>query len=173
MPFDIRSIQVAVDKLRASQPDSTLNTTTECEHYDSVAAWSFDPVGEWASDPPFSVLYQQKDPGADVFTDPKSLVSYANFGGAVATWNANGSGRWAHADDQWILVEVELIQEQADDDYGADGDYVSVVFALWRVREGYAAAVWSPDDTDLLAQMIGLDEWPRDGWQDCDVWYGE
>src|SRR5690606_6455678 len=119
MPFTVRSIQVAVARLRASRPDETLNIPTEFEHYDTIAAWSFDPVGDWASDPPFAVLYQQRDPlghSEKVLSDPKALVDYANFGGAIATWNANGHGRWAHSPGEWIVVEVELVQEQADDD---------------------------------------------------------
>lgn len=178
MSFTIRSIQDAVARLRASQPDATLNAPSEFEHHDTIAAWSFDPVGEWASEPPFSVLYQQRDP-RDVLDDPKAFVDYANFGGAVATWNSNGSGRWARSPGEWIVVEVELVQEQADDDEGFGdpdgdgGDYVDVIFALWKVSEGWAAAVWRPSQRDLLAELIGFERWPEDGWQDCDVWYGE
>ncbi|MFV8751983.1 hypothetical protein ACNOYE_15665 [Nannocystaceae bacterium ST9] len=178
----MRSIQVAVDKLRASRPDETLNAPTEFEHYDSIGAWSFDPVGTWAPSPPFSVLYQQRNPlgySSKVLTDPKELVEYANFGGSIATWNSKGSGRWIHSPDEWILVDVELVQEQAgdyddfDDEGGSGGDYVSVIFALWKVEEGWAAAVWEPADQALLADLIGLAAWPSEGWQDCEVWYGE
>ncbi|HLT35919.1 MAG TPA: hypothetical protein VK034_06530 [Enhygromyxa sp.] len=181
MPFTVRSIQVAVARLRASRPDETLNIPTEFEHYDTIAAWSFDPVGDWASDPPFAVLYQQRDPlghSEKVLSDPKALVDYANFGGAIATWNANGHGRWAHSPGEWIVVEVELVQEQADDDDlgdfdGGGGDYVDVIFAVWKVSEGWAAAVWPPGERDLLAELIGLDGWPEQGWEGCEVWYGE
>jgi hypothetical protein len=184
MSFTIRSIQVAVDRLRASQPDATLNAPTTFEHHDSMGAWSFDPIGEWSTEPPFSVLYQQRDPlgySAEVLVDPKNFVDYCNFGGAVATWNSNGTGRWAHSPGEWIIVDVELVQEQAadhddgdfDDEFGSSGDYVDVIFALWKVSEGWAAAVWRPDDRDLLAQLIGFESWPEGGWQDCEVWYGE
>jgi len=175
MPFQVRSIQVAVDRLRASQPDATLNTPTEFEHHATIAAWSFDRVGEWSDDPPFAVLYQQRDPGETVLTDPKQLVEYANFGGAVATWNCKGEGRWAHSPGEWIIVDVELIQEQAEDD-GFDenpGDVVDVIFALWKVSEGWAAAVWPASAPDLLAELIGFNGWPDSGWTGCEVWYGE
>ncbi len=180
--FTVRSIQVAIDKLRASRPDQTLNTPSEHEHYDSIGTWSFDPVGTWASSPPYSVLYQQRNPfgySKTVLSDPKSLVSYANFGGSIATWNAKGSGRWSHSPGEWILVDVELVQEQAEgqDDWGDDessgGNYVSVIFALWKVEEGWAAAVWESHHQALLAELIGLPAWPTQGWQDCEVWYGE
>ncbi len=185
MPFQVRSIQVAVDLLRELDPDEPLNTPEQFEHYDTIGAWSYDPVGEWASSPPFSVLYQQRDPlghSEEVLTNPNKLLDYANFGGAIATWNANGTGKWAHSPGEWIIVDVELVQEQADDDDddyfddeegGGGGNYVSVIFALWKVSEGWAAAVWRPVERDTLVELIGLDEWPTEGWEDCRVWYGE
>ena len=79
----------------------------------------------------------------------------------------------------WIVVDVELVQEQAEESdcggcEGASGDYVSVVFAMWRVQEGFAAAVWNPGDHGTLALIMGFDPWAvSEGWQPCSVWYGE
>jgi hypothetical protein len=94
-----------------------------------------------------------------------------------------GSGQWLSSPGAWIIVDVELVQEQAEgqDDYfddedgdgGGGGNYVDVVFALWKVEEGWAAAVWQPGDHDLLARLMGLPVWPSEGWQSCEVWYGE
>jgi hypothetical protein len=180
--FAPRSIAEIVEILRATRPDETLNAPDTHEHYDTIGTWSFDPVGQWASSPPFSVLYQQNNPlnySKAVLDDPKTLVSYSNFGGAIATWNANGRGTWQHSPGAWILADIELVQEQAgDDDFfdeegGGGGNYVSLIFALWKIAEGWAAAVWEPGDRDTLARLIGLPEWPSEGWQACEVWYGE
>lgn len=179
MPFRPRPFADALAALRASNPDAELNTGAG-EHYDAEVAFSFGPIGEWSDDPPIPTLYKMKNPhgySAKVFSDPKSLVSYSNFGGAVATWNANGSGHWLASPGEWIIVDVELVQEQAeqDPDYFEDapGSWVYVIFALWKCEDGYAAAVWSPNDTDTLAKVMGLDAWPSEGWQPTTVWYGE
>lgn len=174
--FTIRSIDDAVAALRASNPDASLKTGV-ASHGDNEAAWSFGAIKGWPKSPPVSTLYKQKRPlkwSANVLKDPKKLVDYANFE-AVGTHNAKGKGRWLAADDQWIIVEVELRQEQfdpdADEDFG--GGQVSVVFALWRVTEGFAAAIWRRWDTITLAKVMGFDAWPTVGWADVDVWYGE
>lgn len=181
MPFQVRPFQAALDVFRASPPPSAKKKKEKKLHegtegnYDTLRAYSYSPLGEWPKDPPVTTLYQQKDPfgySEKVLTDPKSLVSYCNFP-AVGTWNANGSGRWLSDPAGWILVDVELTQEQADEDYEGPGGYLLVIFALWRVEEGYAAGVWRDGDGALLAQVMGLDAWPDTGWQPCKVWYGE
>ncbi|MBL8683548.1 MAG: hypothetical protein JNK05_30540 [Myxococcales bacterium] len=176
MSFAIRSIELAVAAMKASTPDAKLNTGTTGE-YGNEKAWSFGAIKGWPKSPPVSTLYKQKNPlsySAEVMKNPKKLVSYACFE-AVGTHNAKGKGRWLAADDQWIIVEADLTQEQfdpdADEDFG--GGQVSVVFALWRVTEGFAAAVWRRWDTATLATIMGFDAWPTDGWADVDVWYGE
>ena len=71
------------------------------------------------------------------------------------------------------------MQEQAEYDdeiFGEEdggGSYVDVIIALWKVEEGWAAAVWRPTDRDLLAQLMGLGAWPSKGWKKSNVWYGE
>jgi hypothetical protein len=185
MSFSVRPFSACVEALRQAEPDEELNSATEnLEHYDSAEAHSYDTIGEWADDPPLSVLYRQKNPmgsSRELLQKPKSFVDYCNFGGAVATWNANGEGRWKHGED-WIVVDVELVQEQAEADCGAcgdgggGGDYVSVIFALWKVEEGWAAAVWRPGERDVLTKVMGFDPWndkDTGDWQACSVWYGE
>jgi len=180
MAFKLRTFDQVLGALRASDPRGELKTG-QGEHHDAQAAYSFVAVNEWSGDPPTPTLYRMGNPpghSAKIFTDPRVFVDYANFGGAVATWNANGEGRWcADPDGNWIIVDVELVQEQAeqDPDYfdGDPGAYVYIVFALWRLADGYAAAVWTPDDTDTLARLIGLPTWPTEGWQQTTVWYGE
>lgn len=178
MSFTVRSIEDAVAALQATNPEQPLNQD-KASHHDNVTAWSFGKVNGWPNNPPVSTLYQQKNPlrtAATVLTSPKSLVSYCNFE-AVGTWNSKGPARWlasANAGD-WIIVLADLQQEQfdpdADEDFG--GGQVAVAFALWRVTEGYAAAVWNKWDTAGLAKVMGLDAWPTEGWAEATVWYGE
>lgn len=179
MSFALRPFDAALAALRATKPGAALHSG-QGEHYDAEVAYSFESVGEWSHDPPVPTLYRMKNPlgySDEILADPKVFVDYANFGGAVGTWNANGSGRWCASPGEWILVDVELVQEQAeqDPDYfeGDPGAYVYVVFALWRTSDGWAAAVWPPSDVDALAAIIGLDGWPAEGWQPATVWYGE
>jgi hypothetical protein len=184
--FGIRSIKAIVDELQASRPGEKLEIPSEHEHYDTIGTWSFDPVGTWASRPPFSVIYQQRNPlghSKQILSDANKLLDYANFGGAIGTWNAKGPADWLNSPGEWIIVDAELVQEQAEgqDDYfddedgegGFGGNYVDVVIALWKVEEGWAAAVWRPSDRDLLAKLMGLPAWPSKGWKKCEVWYGE
>lgn len=178
MSFNVRSIQAAVAALQATRPEQPLNSG-KAEHHDNAMAWSFGKLKGWPSSPPVSTLYQQNNPlrtSAKVLSAPKSLVDYCNFE-AVGTWNAKGHGRWLASPNEgdWIIVLADLQQEQfdpdADEDFG--GGQVAVAFALWRVTEGYAAAVWNKWDTATLASLIGLDAWPAEGWADVSVWYGE
>ncbi|MCA9697581.1 MAG: hypothetical protein KC431_08655, partial [Myxococcales bacterium] len=91
--FTIRPFSACVEALRAADPDRKLNhAQKDLEHYDSAEAYSYDPIGEWSDDPPLSVLYRQKNPSESYLSDAKAFVDYCNFGGAVATWNANGEG---------------------------------------------------------------------------------
>jgi hypothetical protein len=173
-----------VAELRASRPGEKLNVKKKHDHYDSVGTWSFDKLGESPSRPPLSVLYQQRNPfgySKQVLADPNALLDYANFR-AIGTWNARGSAEWLSSPDAWIIVDAELVQEQAEghddyfleDDEGAyGGDYVDVIVALWKVEEGWAAAVWRPSDRDVLAKLMGLPGWPKKGWKSAQVWYGE
>jgi hypothetical protein len=180
--FEIRNLDVIIRKFRASRPNDTLNELDTAagrqQHVDCIAAWSFDPIGTSDS----SVVYQVEHPlqwSREVLKDPKVFVDYCRFHGSVGTWNANGEGQWLAEPGKWILVDVELVQEQADgsDDYddegGGGGNYVSVTFALWKVKEGWLAAVWEPSKHAVLAKLIGFKTWPKKGWQPCKVWYGE
>lgn len=177
MGFAIRPFEQCVEVFRGSRKGEL--SAQQGEHYDTQQAYAFENLEDWSDDPPVTSLYLQKDPfgySERVLEDPKTLVEYSNFGGAVATWNANGSGQWCGSPGEWLMVAVELVQEQAEDDdfgYDAPGNYVDVIFAIWKVEEGYACAVWRPDERDLLASVMGLDSWPAEGWQAVDVWYGE
>ena len=177
MTFVLRPFARCLETFAASRPGEQLNEHPD-GNYDTEKAYSFDDLSTWASDPPLTALYRQRDPllhSKDVFTDPKMLLDYANFGNAIGTWNANGEARWQCSPDEWIIADVDLVQEQADDEWGDEGggDYVSVVFALWKVEDGYAAAVCRPNERPLLASVMGIGEWPSEGWQDAKVWYGE
>lgn len=179
MAFTPRTFEEATRIMQAGNPDVPVKTGV-AEHYASEAAVSFDELGAWSDDPPVPLISLQRITDAEAIRltrDPKALVDYANFGGAVGTWNANGEGRWASSPGEWIVVDVELVQEQAeqDPDYYEDapGSWVYIIFALWKVAEGWACAIWSPQETDHLAMIMGLEAWPAEGWQATRVWYGE
>jgi hypothetical protein len=87
----------------------------------------------------------------------------------VGTWNASGDGAWQSSKGEWIVAEASLLSEQADD----FEPEIDVVFALWKVEEGWGTAVWRPAESDLLARLMGLPKWPKSGWKDCRVWFGE
>ena len=175
--FTVRPFEDSVKIMRAANPEGTLYSGV-AEHHASELACSYEQLGIWSEAPPVSLISAQRitDEHATQLTrDPKALVEYSNFGGAIGTWNANGEGRWTASPGQWIVVDVELVQEQAEQGgfEDAPGSYVDVVFALWRIQGGWASAVWSPADSEALAIIMGLDRWPREGWSATKVWYGE
>jgi hypothetical protein len=96
----------------------------------------------------------------------------------IGTWNAKGNATWACAPGDWIIAEVSLVQEQADDSddgddgEGGGGDRVAMLLAVWRIEEGAAAAVLHREDRELLRTLIGLSAWPKLD-QRSEVWYGE
>jgi hypothetical protein len=177
--FTPRPFEDCIRIMRAANPEGELFSGV-AEHHASELAVAYGELGQWSETPPVPLISAQRitdDEAIRLTQDPKALVAYANFGGAIGTWNANGDGRWNASPGAWIVVDVELIQEQAeaDPDYFGDapGAYVDVVFALWRIQGGWAAGVWSPADCEALAIIMGLEHWPRDGWQATRVWYGE
>lgn len=171
----LRSFARCVEALARSSPDRKL-IKQPSPHYASEEAYAFEDLSAWSDNPPVTSLYlHDDDPGEDLLKDPKELVDYCNFGGAVGTWNANGTAQWVASDgpNPWIIADVSLVQEQAEeDDYDAPGGYVDVIFAMWRVEEGYAVAVWDSGEKVLLTEVMGLDAWPK-GFQEAKVWYGE
>lgn len=175
MAFTPRPIDDCVAAFRAWRPDQSLREQS-AQHYDAVTAWSFSDLRELPDAPPLTSLYRMGDPSshsAEVLTNPKSFADYCSgFQPAVGLWNANGSGRWVHGGTDWILLDVELADGQGDDEWGDDGG-VAVVFGLWKIEEGWAAAVFSPDEKQHLTRVMGLDAWPSEGWEACDVWFGE
>lgn len=181
MTFVLRPFDQCVEAFRASSPDEELREQSPPEHYDALAAFSFANLKQWPTRPPLTSLYRMRDPlvhSGEVLNDPQRLVAYSNHGTAVGTWNANGTGQWAHEPGAWIVADVELVQEQVDEDdfydeEGSGGDYVNVIFALWKVEDGWAAAVWRSGERDTLAKVMGFDAWPTAGWEPCKVWYGE
>lgn len=179
MGFTVRPFVDAARIMAQANPESELHIGV-AEHYASEEAIALAPLGEWSDDPPVPTISRQRmtdDEGRTLTSDPKALVDYANFGGAIGTWNAHGEGRWVASPGEWILVDVELVQEQAEEDPDyfeeAPGSWVNVLFALWRVAEGWVCAVWRPADAAVLATIMGLDALPADGWVATRVWYGE
>lgn len=146
-------------------------------HYAALSAWSFGNLNAWPSNPPVPTLLQIADPkdhGPDVLKKASALLQYANFGNAIGTWNAGGEARFASGKD-WILANVSLVQEQAsddDDDEGCPGDSVDMLLAVWRLSDGWAAAVLDSNAEDFLMRLMGLDAWPTK-WKTERVWYGE
>jgi len=166
--FAIRGFDDAVAALRTARPDASLNEGT-VDHYDNVRAASFEPVGEFPRSGPASALYLQGDGLSDATVgDAASFIDYANFQ-AVGTWNAAGDGRFLHRPGEFALLRAELLQEQDEDEM----DPTDVLFAAWRVTEGWACAVWEPSDATTLAAVMGIGAMPDDGWSPCEVWYGE
>lgn len=174
MPFQPRSFQAVLEDFKASNPKKTPKSYDGI-HYAARTAWSFKNLSRWPSAPPVTTLAQVNDPrnhSEDVFKSAASLVRWGNFGNAIGTWNAGGQARFVHQGEDWILARVSLTQEQADDEE-APGDYVDYLLALWRLSDGWAAAVLSPGEQDLAVKLIGLDAWPEEGWKVEKVWFGE
>lgn len=139
----------------------------EAQHYDASTAFSAEDLDEWPDDAPLRSIYLMKSDRGDSIKDAKGLAEYSNFGNAIGIWNANGTARYAALPKKWIVVELSLVQEQDE-----DGDSVDLLLALWRVSEGWAAAVWECDEEDSLRKVIGLREWPTLSKSSA-VWYGE
>ena len=167
-PFSaaVADLKKALPKLREQKP----------QHYDAATAFAVGDLAKWPQHPPIQSLYQMKSPlsySDQVLTDAKTLVEYANFGSAIGTWNAKGTAAWTCAPGDWIIAEVSLVQEQADEDSeDGPGDRVDVLLAVWRIEEGAAAAVLHREDRELLRTLIGLSAWPKLD-QRSEVWYGE
>jgi hypothetical protein len=109
---------------------------------------------------------------ASVVKDPAKALDCIGIGNALGTWNARGDGTFA-CGKGWLLASVDLVQEQADDDYGdeeASGDYVSVAYALVKLADGWVGALWD-GPVKTLATIVGL-EGVKLGTS-CSVWYGE
>lgn len=172
-PSPRRPFQAALDAFRAREPRAHEQTPP---HYDAAVAWAGKNLASWPKNPPLPSLYLMKNPdgySGAVTTDARTLVEYANFGSAVGTWNAKGTARWACAPDEWIVADVSLVQEQADEDgEDAPGNYVDLLLAMWRVEEGWAAAILKSGDAAWMQELIGLAEWPSLG-RHSEVWYGE
>jgi hypothetical protein len=179
MSFKLRPFSEVLALFKASNPKKKPKSF-EGIHYAAQSAWSFGNLKQWPKSPPVTTLLQVDDPhryDRDVLTKASALVSYANFGNAIGTWNAGGDARWV-CGSGWILAEVELVQEQAGDDWGDDeggggGDYVDMLLAVWQLSDGWAAAVLETDKRGLAVSLMNLADWPSEGWQTERVWYGE
>lgn len=174
MTLPTRSFDDVLAIFRATSPKKKLKTSTNL-HYAAEIAYSFRDLSRWPSAPPVTTLARVRDPhehDEKVLQSARALVSYANFGNAIGTWNSNGTAAWVGGEG-WILADVELTQEQADDGYEGSGDYVSLLLAVWRLSDGWAAAVLQSGERELAAKLLGLDGWPSEGWQTESVWYGE
>jgi hypothetical protein len=138
------------------------------QHYAAIDSYSTHDLSKWPSSGPIASIHRMKDPAShssELFRDPKTLVDYCNFGNAVGTWNAHGKARWA-AGKGWIVADVELTQEQDE-----VGDFLSVIFALRVLDDGWVAAVWPSGGREALTQVLGL-KWPAK-MKPAKVWYGE
>jgi hypothetical protein len=169
----VENFSAVLERFKASNPTKKLKSF-ERVHYAALEAWSFKSLSSWPSNPPVTTLLKVRDPREHdeaVLRSAKSLVGYANFGNAIGTWNARGTGRWVGGAD-WILAQVGLTQEQAGDEE-ASGDYVSLILAVWQLEDGWAAAVFRSDERELAMTLMGKAAWPEAGWQEEAVWYGE
>jgi hypothetical protein len=140
-----------------------------------ATAFSAGDLTSWTGSPPTSCIFRVRDPmtfSASVVKDPTKALDCIGIGNALGTWNARGDGTFA-CGKGWLLASVDLVQEQADDDYGdeaAGGDYVSVAYALVKLADGWVGALWD-GHVKTLAQIVGL-EGVKLGTS-CSVWYGE
>jgi hypothetical protein len=113
-------------------------------------------------------LFRIEDPLDAVegaLTDAGKALDYISIGNAIGTFNSNGTGSFA-CGDGWLIAEVELVQEQAEDDDGG----VSLCYALFQVTEGWAGALWD-GDVDELKRIAGLEGVALK--RSCTLWYGE
>lgn len=140
-----------------------------------ATAFSAGDLTSWTGSPPTSCIYRVRDPmtfSASVVKDPAKALDCIGIGNALGTWNARGDGTFA-CGKGWLLASIDLVQEQADDDYGdeaAGGDYVSVAYALVKLADGWVGALWD-GPVKTLAEIVGL-EGVKLGTP-CSVWYGE
>lgn len=174
MSLPLRPFEDVLTIFRASNPKKKLKTYPNL-HYAALEAHSFGNLARWPSNPPVSTLAKVRDPrdhDETLFQSAAALLRYANFGAAIGTWNAGGTAQWVGGED-WILASVDLTQEQADDGYEGSGDYVSVILAVWRLEDGWAAAILRDTERALAAALLGLPGWPEQGWSAERVWYGE
>lgn len=158
---------------QASQPKKKLKSFEDI-HFMAEQAWSFKSLKNWPNDPPVTTLLKVRDPrdySENIFESAASLVTYANFKNVIGTWNAGGTGQWVGGEG-WIIASIDLTQEQAGDEE-ADGDYVSMILALWTLSDGWAAAVLRSNEQAFAAALVGLPEWPTEGWKQEPVWFGE
>ena len=175
MPFAPRSIARCLDAFRAIRPDDELRDQGARDGADN--SWAFAALDASSDNPPVPSLYLVENPlsySKKVMEDPKSLMGFANFQ-AIGTWNANGTGKWAHGEG-WIALDVELTQEQAEDDdmlFDSPGGNVAVIIALWKVDEGYACAVWGGYQHQSLTKIMGFNPWNDATWEHCRVSHGE
>ena len=174
MSIPLRSLADVLAIFRATEPKKKLKSFPGL-HYAALEAHSFGNLASWPRRPPVPVLASMRDPQEHderVLQSAAALVSYANFGAAIGTWNASGSADWTGGDG-WIIASVDLSQEQAEDGYEGPGDYVSLLLGLWRLSDGWAAAVLRSGERELMARLVGLEGWPEQGWKTEAVWYGE
>ena len=175
MPFAIRSIDECVSAFDALKPDDELRNQGARDGAED--SWAFRDLEQWPESPPVASVYRIKDPSSyskKVWEDPRSLMGFAGFQ-AIGTWNANGSGKWAHGDG-WAVLDVHLVQEQAEDDdmlFDSPGGSVSLIFAIWRVEEGFACAVWNSHLHEAFTKVLGFNPWNEASWEHCTVWHGE
>ena len=169
MTFQKRSIEDCLSVYRSSS--SKKLKEQESGHYLGGKAWSFSDLNKWPDQGPVNSLYLFDKKDVDITSNYLNLVEFCNFQ-AVGIWNANGEGRAKTVLGKYQLVDVELIQEQADADYDNPADYVNIIYAMWVVNEGIAVAIWNSFDSNTLAQIIGI-EYPKSGWESATVWHGE
>ncbi len=169
MTFQKRSIEECLDIYRST--GSKKLKEQENGHYIEGKAWSFSNLDEWPEQGPVNSLYLFNKGDIEITEDHNRLVEFCNFQ-AVGVWNANGEGRAITVLEEYQLVDVELVQEQADDDYYNPADYVNIIYAIWVVNEGVAVAIWNSNDSKTLAKIIGI-KYPTSGWSSVTVWHGE
>lgn len=168
--FTVRSFAKPLAALASLGEDATALVPLAASVPGVARTYSHDDVDGAPDRPPYAVLYElDAAPESATLADPAKLVRSAFVSSATGAWNASAVGRWANGPD-WIVADLELVPEQADD---AVDERVRAILALFAIEEGWAAAVWPSMGHEQLATILGFDPWKSASWRDCEVWVGE
>lgn len=183
----LRALEEAMNEAASSEPQRTDDDTTlrpfeaslaafreacpaEREVYEQSRvhgqkAYACDDLETWPESPPTPSLHLHTADGLRLFrvedavATPLATIRRCWFN-AIGTWSCRAQGS-SVGGDGWRIVVATLVNGEGED---RTRD-IHVIFAVWRVKEGDACAVAQVHQREAVAQMVGLTDWPSDGWE--------